>query len=155
MLVGGIEGTQAEAFDGGEDVVGGPSPPEGLARLGKALVEEESLAPSAVTAFRLLLYTGARQSEIQTLKWEHVRGDRIHLPDSKSGGKTIPLNGLGLLHAPHDQAGTGGIAVAREQVAGLRYRTTRKRFGNPDFQIWGFAHITNLRTQAERHEGSS
>ncbi len=29
-----------------------------LARLGKALNEEESFAPSAVTAFRLLLYTG-------------------------------------------------------------------------------------------------
>ena len=58
---------------------------EELARLGRALDEEQSLAPSAVTAFRLLLYTGARLSEIQTLKWEHIRGDRIHLPDSKTG----------------------------------------------------------------------
>ena len=57
--------------------------PEELVRLGKALDEEESFAPAAVTAFRLLLYTGARLSEIQTLKWEHIRGDRIHLPDSK------------------------------------------------------------------------
>ena len=100
LLVGGIEGTQAEAFDGGEDVVGGPSPPEGLARLGKALVEEESLAPSAVTAFRLLLYTGARLSEIQTLKWKHIRGDRIHLPDSKSGAKTTPAERAGAFACP-------------------------------------------------------
>ena len=69
---------------------------EELARLGKALDEEESFAPSAVTAFRLLLYTGARLSEIQTLKWEHIRGNRIHLPDSKTGAKTIPLNGPAL-----------------------------------------------------------
>ena len=72
---------------------------EELARLGGALDEEESFAPSAVTAFRLLLYTGARLMEIQTLKWEHIRGDRIHLPDTKTGAKTIPLNQLRLLLA--------------------------------------------------------
>ena len=65
---------------------------EELARLGRVLDDEESLAPSAVMAFRLLLYTGARLSEIQTLKWDYIRGDRIHLPDSKTGAKTIPLN---------------------------------------------------------------
>ena len=36
------------------------------------------------------------------------------------------------------------------QVAGLRYRATRERLGNPEFGIWSFAHITDLRTQAER-----
>ena len=46
----------------------------------------------AVTAYCLLLYTGARLSEIQTLRWEYIRGNRIHLPDSKTGAKTIPLN---------------------------------------------------------------
>ena len=58
---------------------------EELARLGKALDEEEPFATAAVAAYRLLLYTGARLSEIQTLKWEHIRGNRIHLPDSKTG----------------------------------------------------------------------
>ena len=38
-----------------------------------------------------LLYTGARLMEIQTLKWEHVRGDRIHLRDAKTGGRVVPL----------------------------------------------------------------
>ena len=47
------------------------------------------------------------------------------------------------------------LSVLANQIAGLRYRATRERFGNPDFQIWSFAHITDLRTQAERHEGSS
>ena len=41
------------------------------------------------------------------------------------------------------------------QVACLRYRATRDRLGNPDFEIWSFAHITDLRTQAERDEGPS
>jgi hypothetical protein len=39
-----------------------------------------------------------------------------------------------------------------EQIAALRYRTTRERNGNPDFQIWSFAHITDLRTRAERED---
>ena len=47
--------------------------------------EEEALAPAAVTAYRLLLYTGARLSEIQTLKWEHIQGNRIHLTTIADG----------------------------------------------------------------------
>jgi integrase len=66
--------------------------PEELACLGETLNAEKKFAPSAVTAFRMLIYTGARLSEIQTLKWDYVRGNKIHLPDSKTGAKTIPLN---------------------------------------------------------------
>lgn len=66
--------------------------PEELACLGMALSEEQAFAPSAVAAFRLLIYTGARLSEIQTLKWAYIRGPKIHLPDSKTGAKSIPLN---------------------------------------------------------------
>ncbi len=35
------------------------------------------------------------------------------------------------------------------QVANLRYRATRSRMDNPEFGIWSFARITDLRTQAE------
>ena len=66
--------------------------PDELACLGETLDNERKLAPLAVAAFRLLIYTGARLSEIQTLKWEYVRGNKIHLPDSKTGAKAIPLN---------------------------------------------------------------
>ena len=41
------------------------------------------------------------------------------------------------------------------QLANLRYRATRNRRDNPEFVIWSFAHITDLRTQAERDEGAS
>ena len=40
-----------------------------------------------------------------------------------------------------------------EQVAGLRYRATRERGDNPQFEIWSFAHIDDLRTLAERSNG--
>ena len=39
------------------------------------------------------------------------------------------------------------------QIARLRYRAVRERLGNPEFENWNFAHITDLRTQAERDEG--
>ena len=57
-----------------------------------ALNDEEAIAPMAVAAFRLLLYTGARHKEIQTLKWDYINGNQIHLPDSKTGRKTVHLS---------------------------------------------------------------
>ena len=47
--------------------------------------------PSAVAAFRLLLLTGCRLSEIQFLRWEYVKDDCIELPDAKTGGRAVPL----------------------------------------------------------------
>ncbi|MCY3980449.1 MAG: tyrosine-type recombinase/integrase [Alphaproteobacteria bacterium] len=60
-------------------------------RLGEVLREVEPEMPSAVAAIRLLLLTGCRLSEIQTLRWEHVRDDCIELPDTKTGGRAVPL----------------------------------------------------------------
>ena len=44
------------------------------------------------------------------------------------------------------------LSPLADRVARLRYRTTRERLGNPEFEIWSFAH-TDLRTQAERDDG--
>ena len=44
----------------------------------------------------------------------------------------------------------GELSQFSAQVANLRYRATRNRLDNPEFGIWSFAHITDLRTQAER-----
>ena len=62
-----------------------------IEELGKVLREAEKEMPSAVAAFRLLLLTGCRLSEIRDLEWENVKGDYIDLPDSKTGGRTVPL----------------------------------------------------------------
>ena len=47
--------------------------------------------PSAVAAFRLLPLTGCRLSEIQFLRWEYGREDCIGPPDTKTGGRVVPL----------------------------------------------------------------
>jgi integrase len=64
--------------------------------LGRALDAAESDGSEgkyACTAFRLLLLTGCRLSEIQRLRWEHVYLDEgeLSLPDSKTGAKTVHL----------------------------------------------------------------
>lgn len=45
--------------------------------------------PAACNAYRLLILTGCRLNEIQTLKWEYIKEDGIYLPDSKTGAKKV------------------------------------------------------------------
>jgi integrase len=71
-----------------------------LARLGAALADaekNETEPPEAIAAIRLLIFTGARLSEILTLKWEYINWElgALILPDSKTGFKTIPLSAPG------------------------------------------------------------
>lgn len=56
------------------------------------------LSPHAAAAIRLLILTGARLREILHLRWEYVDLGRglLLLPDSKTGQKTIVLNGPAL-----------------------------------------------------------
>jgi integrase len=44
-----------------------------------------------MTAFRLLVLTGCRLSEIQTLRWDYIDDLYIRLPDSKTGARKIPI----------------------------------------------------------------
>ena len=60
-----------------------------LKRLGFVLDHAEDRQAAAV--IRLLLFTGARSSEITGLRWDWIRGTRAVLPDSKTGPKTIQL----------------------------------------------------------------
>jgi integrase len=52
----------------------------------------------AAAALRLLLFTGCRLREILNLRWENVDMERglLFLPDSKTGRKTVVLNGPAL-----------------------------------------------------------
>jgi integrase len=66
---------------------------EELARLSEALTSSDDSNPYATAAIRLLLYTGARRGEIQSLCWDWIdleKGEAT-LPDSKTGPKTLHL----------------------------------------------------------------
>lgn len=65
-----------------------------LQRLGTVLAEVErdgSETPFIVAAFRLLILTGCRLSEIQTLRWDYITPSGMELPDTKTGARRIPL----------------------------------------------------------------
>lgn len=55
---------------------------------------EHLVSSSVIHALRVLLMTGARLQEVLTMKWEYFdfENGKIHLPDSKSGKKTIWLS---------------------------------------------------------------
>lgn len=66
----------------------------GAKHLPKAMETRRSiLSPHATAAIRLLILTGCRLREILDLKWKYVDMERglLHLPDSKSGAKTVVL----------------------------------------------------------------
>jgi len=65
-----------------------------LQRLGMVLstaAEDGTETPYIVAAFRLLILTGCRLGEIQTLKWEYITPHGMELPDTKTGARRIPL----------------------------------------------------------------
>lgn len=65
-----------------------------LQRLGEALSEAErdgSESVHVVAAFRLLILTGCRLREIQTLQWAFITDAGMELPDTKTGARRIPL----------------------------------------------------------------
>ena len=65
-----------------------------LQRLGTVLSEAEHDAFESVhviAAFRLLILTGCRLKEIQTLQWGFITATGMELPDTKTGARRIPL----------------------------------------------------------------
>lgn len=70
--------------------------PDELSRLGQAISElgaEGAELPSVLTAVKLLVLTGCRREEVLRLRWQDVDFERacLHLPDSKTGAKVVPL----------------------------------------------------------------
>lgn len=67
-----------------------------LVALGQTIAdaEERGLNPHALAILKLLVFTGARKGEIETLRWDEVdfKGGYLRLADSKTGQKAVPLN---------------------------------------------------------------
>lgn len=99
---------------------------EELGRLGAALTDAErgkSESPFALAAIALLILTGARLTEILTLRWDYVDLDAqvLRLPDSKTGAKLIHLNkpAIDLLRAVPRMAGNPYVIAGRKDGACL------------------------------------
>ena len=114
---------------------------------------EEAESTYAITAIRLLVATGARLSEILTLKWDHVQFERrrLRLPDSKTGAKTIELT-------PH----AVDLLKALTRVDGNPYVIVGRRHGQhlidlqrPWQRIRSAAGISDVRIHDLRHSFAS
>lgn len=121
-----------------------------LQRLGQVLAEVErdgSETPHVVAAFRLLLLTGCRLGEIQTLKWEYITERGMELPDSKTGARCIPLPSIArqvLSALPRPDGNPYVIAgkIAQQYATDLQHpwRRVRDRAGLANVRIHDLRH---------------
>lgn len=116
-------------------------------RLARTLASYEAREPDVVAAVRLLMFTGARQGEIASLRWEYVQSPRLMLPDSKTGAKIIWLNGpaLNVIDALPDRRSTGFVFPARRSESrplalDVPWTRIRKRAALPDVRLHDLRH---------------
>ncbi|MBV9981558.1 site-specific integrase [Bradyrhizobium sp.] len=126
--------------------------PKELQRLGQALTAAEfhqTETKYAVAAFRILLLTGCRLSEIQRLEWRYVDLEQkeLRLPDSKTGAKTVHLGEavVALLDALPRVTGNPYVIVGKKEKAHLTdlqhpWRRIRKAAGLNDVRIHDLRH---------------
>jgi len=127
-----------------------------LQRLGAVLADAETKAvesPFAIAAIGLLVLTGARLTEILTLRWEHVdlENEVLRLPDSKTGAKLIYLNAAAtnLLRTMPRMAGNPYVIAGKNP--GARLINLQK----PWRRIRGKANLADVRIHDLRHSFAS
>lgn len=111
----------------------------------------EVLSPHVTGAIRLLFMTGYRLREILHLRWEEVDFENglLHLPDSKTGRKTIYLSDVAV-EVLRDIPNAGEFVIAGSQPD--KPRSDLKR---PWQRITAHAGLENLRIHDLRHTFAS
>ena len=129
--------------------------PAEMQALGDALrsYEADGGSPFATAAIRLLALTGARRSEVLSLRWDWVDfdGARLNLPDSKTGKKVIPLNAaaLAVLAALPRVEGNPHVFPGRTESGHI------VDLKKPWLQVRKRAELTDVRLHDLRHSFAS
>jgi integrase len=129
---------------------------EELQRLGAVLTAAQAKgteSPFVIAAIGLLVLTGARLTEILTLKWQHVdlKNGVLRLPDSKTGAKLIYLNpaAIRLLRTMPQMAGNPHLIAGKKN--GARLVNLQK----PWHRIRAEAKLNDVRIHDLRHNFAS
>lgn len=115
-------------------------------RLGRVLAAHEGTNPFVVPALLMLIYTGARVSEITTLRWRSVQAPRLALPDSKTGPKTIYLNPqaiavlTGLERRSDDELVFPAMHCEKPINLGEHWAKIRRKAALPDVRLHDLRH---------------
>ncbi len=127
-----------------------------LGNLGQAfegLLKSKEINFFAIAAIRLLIFSGARKSEILSLQWEYIdfEGARLLLPDSKTGKKMVQLSApaLEVLSTIPRLAGNPHVIVGKNDGAHL------VNLHKPWKRICAAAGIENVRVHDLRHSFAS
>ncbi|MBU0583100.1 MAG: tyrosine-type recombinase/integrase [Alphaproteobacteria bacterium] len=118
-------------------------------------IQSTVIGEHAAAALRLLLFTGARVGEVLNLKWSHVDFGRglLLLPDSKTGRKTIVLNGPALdVLVKLTKVGT--FVIAGDGAAG-KSEKPRSDLKRPWMMVRKRAGLDGLRLHDLRHNFAS
>jgi integrase len=116
-----------------------------LARLGDVLMAYRG-SPYHVATIKLLVFTGARLSEVLGLQWDWVSLDRgeARLPDSKTGAKTIhlPPPALAVLAGLPRLEGNPYVLGARRSTTFIEkpWRAIRETAGLSDVRLHDLRH---------------
>jgi integrase len=126
-----------------------------LVSLGDALraVSSGGANPSGIAVIRLLIFTGARKSEIEALQWSEVCFDQalLRLADSKTGQKTLLLNPGALSVLSELQCIDGSDFVFPASKGLGHYVGTPKVWG----KVRNMAGLQNVRIHDLRHSFAS
>ena len=119
--------------------------------LAKPENQREIYARQVTNAIRLLLFTGCRLREILHLRWTEVNFERglLHLPDSKTGRKTVVLN-VSALDVIADCPRVGEFVIASDRPNRPRHDLKR-----PWDHIRAAAGLDNVRLHDLRHTHAS
>ena len=114
--------------------------------------EKQTEAPQIVAVIRAAILTGARISELLSLRWENVRRDEmeLHLPDTKTGFSRRPLSADALAVLDSIERAPGSAFVfgsVKSATQPLPYNTCEKAFR----RIVAAAGVKNCTLHTIRH----
>lgn len=111
---------------------------EEAAKIAELLDAAAKDSPASVAFIYLLILTGARKGEIANAQWSWIEGNAIHLPDSKTGAKTVylPPQALDVLDRLPRTSGT----ITGIQSPKKLWERIRKDAGCPDLRLHDLRH---------------